>query len=303
MQQESLYIPVSSQELHLRHIWQEEAGMPVLMLHGTIENGKIFYSRSGKGLACYLARHGFDVYVADFRGRGKSKPSIKESPDHGQTECIVEDIPTFINYVFEKTGKPVHIICHSWGGVMLASSLVRFPELKNKVASKICFGTKRQIRVWNLERLVKISLVWKRLCPLLAKKLGYLDAPKLKIGSDLETLRSLQDSLCWITPGDWIDPVDSFNYAEAAKGFNWPPTWHITGIKDHALGHSKDVQLFIEECNNHTAKFSLLSKASGNKVDYDHINILTHPMAEQDHFPQVVEWIRSNDYSSSSSPN
>jgi pimeloyl-ACP methyl ester carboxylesterase len=294
MQQKSIYIPVSDHKLHLRHICQDEAGAPVLMLHGTIENGRIFYSRSGKGLACYLAKQGFNVFVADFRGRGQSQPCIKESPNHGQTECIIEDIPSFINSVYQQSEQKVHIICHSWGGVMLASTLVRFPELTQKVASIVCFGTKRQITVWNWERVLKISFAWKWLAPKLGKNKGYLDAPRLKLGSDCETYLSIRHSIQWITPGDWIDPEDNFNYAEAAKGFNWPPTWHITGIKDHALGHSKDVGLFIEECNNHTAKFSLLSKSTGNKVDYDHINILTHPFAEGDHFPLVTAWLKQH---------
>ena len=76
MQQESIFIANDGQQLHLRHIWTKPGGVPIFMLHGLIENGLIFYTEKGKGLACYLAEQGFDVYVADLRGRGKSTPMI-----------------------------------------------------------------------------------------------------------------------------------------------------------------------------------------------------------------------------------
>ncbi len=294
MQQDSQFISVSNHQLHLRHIWQHQDGPPVLMLHGTIENGKIFYSRSGKGLACYLAKQGFNVFVADFRGRGKSTPSIKDAPDHGQTHYILEDIPAFIDYVYQQTEQPIHLVCHSWGGVLLASAMVRFPELRKKIRSQLCFGTKRQITVWNFERLLKISLGWKGLAPLIARRVGYIDAPGLKFGSDFETYEALMHSIGWVNISEWKDPVDNFDYAAAAENYDWPPTWHLTGIKDHALGHAQDVQLFISECDNKHAEFKLLSKSSGSKVDYDHINILTHPLAETDHFPMLSEWMRQH---------
>ncbi len=59
------------------------------MLHGAVENGKIFYSDSGRGLAPFLARRGFDVYVGDLRGRGESRPHISRSSRYGQTEAIM----------------------------------------------------------------------------------------------------------------------------------------------------------------------------------------------------------------------
>ncbi len=294
LQQESLFLPQGKHQIHLRHIWQQQGGQPVIMFHGAIENGRIFYTHKGKGLACYLAEQGFDVYVVDFRGRGESKPAIREESEHGQYHSIAEDIPAAVDFVYERNPQPLHVVCHSWGGVLFSSALVRKPEMRDKVKSKICFGTKRQVTVWNLERLFKVSFFWKRFAPMITKRAGFLDAVKWKVGSDDETHSSLTESIAWVKLGNWHDPIDGFDYKKAAEDFNWPPTWHITSIKDRTLGHAKDVQLFIAECNNKEAEFSNLSKANGNAVDYDHINILTHPKAVNDHFPQVVDWLNSH---------
>ncbi len=290
MQQESLFIEDGHHQLHLRHIVQNPGGVPVLMLHGTIENGKIFYTHSGKGLACYLAKQGFDVYVADFRGKGASTPNIADDAEHGQYEAITRDIPLFLDFISERCQQPMHVICHSWGGVLLASTLARYPKRCQQVASMLCFGTKRSIYRTSLRKRWTVDLLWNRIAPLLARKKGYIDAVKYKFGADNETLPFLQQSVQWVKQQPWQDPLDSFDYHQAAQKLPWPRTWHITGISDHLLGHQEDVKAFIEE-SNQAAEFSLLSKAAGNALDYDHIDILTHPHALDDHFPAVVDWL------------
>ena len=49
MQQQSLFIEDNGHNLHLRHISQANAAVPILMVHGAVENGKIFYTEKGKG--------------------------------------------------------------------------------------------------------------------------------------------------------------------------------------------------------------------------------------------------------------
>lgn len=79
MRFQSLFLQASDYRLHLMHISQPgQRGIPVLMIHGMVEDGRIFYHPSGKGLGCYLARQGYEVYVADLRGtaRFQSRPPV-----------------------------------------------------------------------------------------------------------------------------------------------------------------------------------------------------------------------------------
>jgi len=294
MKQESLFIQGDGYQLHLRHITGEAVGIPILMLHGAIENGLIFYTKKGKGLACYLAEQGFDVYVADLRGRGKSNPVINANSDFGQYEAITQDIPLFLDYITEKTNKAMHVVSHSWGGILMASCLVRYPNKLSQVISNTCFGTKRRVTVKSMEKYLKVNLLWNNIAPKLASKKGFLDAKKYGFGSDNETKKSLEHSIAWVKKGAWVDPHDGFDYNNAAKQFLWPPSWHFTGSKDNVLGHAQDVQGFIDESHNHQAKFTLLSKKNGNALNYDHINILTHPQAVTDHFPLLAKWLKSH---------
>jgi alpha-beta hydrolase superfamily lysophospholipase len=160
MKQESLFIPFEKKDqLHLKRIYKDSNGIPVFMLHGAVENGKIFYSASGKGLAPFLAQNGYDVFVADLRGRGESYPKINRKSKYGQTESILFEIPAFINKIKEIKGdQKQHWMGHSWGGVLLLSHLARY---HNSITQSMVFlGTKRIVSVNSLEKLYMRDCMW-----------------------------------------------------------------------------------------------------------------------------------------------
>ncbi len=293
LQQNSYFIPLKDgNQLHLQRFYQHANGTPVFLLHGAIENGRIFYSKNKKGLAPYLAKQGFDVYVGDLRGRGQSRPAINRSAQYGQTEAITEDIPAFINKIIELRGDiKQHWIAHSWGGVLLSSYYARFPQHRHLVSSMVYFASKRRLSVFNWQRFFYIDVIWQFVCPILAAFFGYLPAKKLSMGSDDEPRKSLMASISWINSKTWIDD-DGFNYGNAIQQIELPPIRYLTGINDKCLGHPHDVRAFMYESGDKNAKFSLLAKKEGNLHDYDHINIMTSPDGEKDHFPMVLEWLR-----------
>lgn len=291
--QESLFIEQVDHKIHLRVVKPQAATdkAPVLLVHGAIEDGRIFYSKSDKGLACELARAGYPTYVVDLRGRGLSEPSIKNQPNHGQLEAITETLPNVHAFIFTQHKQAVHWMAHSWGGVLLASVLSRHQELAAQVASQVYFGTKRSVHSWSMERLLKIELFWHLIGPAIARVKGYLPAKELGLGADNETKLSLREGRTWVKKRPWTDPRDGFDYFANAKGLIWPKTWLIAAIDDHALGNPIDVQHFADEMG--VDKVSILSKANGNLVDYDHINMLVHPKAKDDHFLEVIEFINN----------
>lgn len=293
VKQDSLYLPDGDHQLHIRHIRREgkRVGEPVLMIHGAIENGKIFYSHKGKGLACFLAAQGFDVYVMDLRGRGDCKPRIQPNDQYGQTDTICHDIPLVLDFVHQRNTQPIHLIAHSWGGVLASAMLIRFPHLVDKIKTQVYFGTKRRVSAFNLEVIVKIKFMWHFLAPKITKRLGLLPAKKMGFGSDDETIKSHGQGMKWTKTRHWIDEEDGFDYQQHSAKVNWPPTWFVAAIKDKALGHPNDVKRFMNEANYDQANYVLLAEQNGNKLDYDHINMLTHGECIDDHFTQLLTWL------------
>ncbi|AWL11408.1 hypothetical protein HMF8227_00913 [Saliniradius amylolyticus] len=294
--QSSEFLTGNGYRLHLRRIAPEarDGHQAVLMIHGAIENGRIFYSHKGQGLAPYLARQGLDVYVLDLRGRGLSRPTIRRGHQYGQHESIVEDIPKAISHLQQRYASPLRTLAHSWGGVMLMASLLRFPELAQGISRQVMFGTKRRIRVRNMERLFKLELIWHRLGPLVSRLVGYFPARDLKIGADNETANYLRGVSEWVRKDAWKEPCDGFDYHQVLERAALPRTWFITGRADKVLGHADDMLLFARECGFDREDCTTLSRAGGYQHDYDHINILTHRDCEADHFPQVARWLAAS---------
>jgi alpha-beta hydrolase superfamily lysophospholipase len=269
-------------------------GDVIFMLHGSIENGRIFFSNSGKGLAPYLAAQGFDVYVADLRGRGESKPTIGRDSDYGLTESITQEIPLFLEKIVELRGMtPQHWIAHSWGGVLLASYFARYEKYRGLLKSQVYFGTKRRVTVNNIKKIFLLDIIWNFLGRILVSLYGYLPAKKWHIGSDNETRKSFYQTKKWVEPSPWQDE-DGFDYATAMQKLSIPPTLCVIGAKDMVLGHQQDVALFNQEMGEEQTSVLYLAMSNGFLHDYDHINMLTHRDAPRDHFPRIVKWLQNS---------
>ncbi len=287
-------LPVTDTDsLFMRRFCENPEGKPVLMVHGAIEDSHIFYSESGLGLAPFLARQGFDVYVVDFRGHGCSRPAISRESHYGQYEMICEDFPAMLHAVRRERGtSSVSLVAHSLGGVIASASLVRFPELRKYVSAMVYFGSKRVVQARNIQRFMKIDLMWRMVGGILCRLYGYLPARQFSFGADNETLGYFRESCKWIRPGKWVDPRDGFDYGKGARGIVFPPALFIAGAGDKCLGFPGDVRAFMDEHGqDQPFHFLLLSRGNGNLLDYGHIDMLTGKDASHDHFPQVAQWI------------
>jgi pimeloyl-ACP methyl ester carboxylesterase len=284
---ESILTPVGAgDQLHLERFYTDPAGPPVFLLHGVIENARVWYSKSNKGLAPWLARLGYDVYCGDLRGHGDSTPPIGRKTKYGQHEAICEDIPTLLAEVERRRGAiGQHWIAHSWGGVLLYSYLARFVDHRNRVRSITSFGTKRTVGVSNLDKLLKIDLAWHVGCSILDAVCGYLPARPLKMGSDNMTARAHQDCRKWaLKDALWVDRTDGFDYGAAIQKVALPPSLFFAGSHDFSLGHPNDVKAFMKSTGARDAQFHLLD-------GYNHIDMITHPDAESENYPRVAEWL------------
>ena len=294
LRQESVFTSVDNQQLHLRRFYCQPDGPPVWMVHGSVEDGRIFYSSSGKGLAPFLARQGYDVFVADLRGRGKSSPKVNANSQWGLSEVLDKDVAAYIDKIVEIKGlQPQHWLAHSWGGVLMLAWLACHTTIA-PVASMVFFGTKRRISVFSFKKLLQIDFGWNFLSRLLVKRYGYLPGKRFGIGSESESARSYRETFRWVADKDWLDWHDGFDYSKALKAKSLPPTLYLTGANDQVLGHPHDVACLRRETGSENSQLQVVGKREGFLHDYDHINLLTHPNATQDHFQLVLRWMREH---------
>jgi len=311
----SHHIDRGNYQLHVRQIVRSDASAsaPVaVILHGAIANGRMFYSDKALGLGPFLAQRGFNVFVPDLRGRGRSSPAISDEaavapPTHGQHEAIREDVPTIIRAVAALSGRARQSwAAHSWGGVLLQSAMAHSPELARAHCDSLtCFGTKKHIGSPQTLRerrdyAFDIAFGWHVLCPLLARAYGgYVPARALGFGGDDDTGSFVEESSRWVRASneEWRDARDGFDYLAAyrALGDERPPTWHLAGANDTVRGNPRDVHSWAEATGNDRPgvdRFTVLSRAAGHLEDYDHNSMLLSKAAPEDtHWEEVAEWM------------
>lgn len=295
VQSESYFVKINStEEIHLKRFFSDGQGPPVFMVHGSIENGKIFYSSSGKGLAPYLALNGFDVFVADLRGRGLSQPAISRYSKHGLSEILRDDFPAAIRKIKEIKGDvPQHWIAHSYGGVLMLAYIARQSE-SVKINSLVFFGTKRRIAVFNLQKVWMIDILWNVVSRVAIALKGFLPAKEMKIGSDNETKKSHRETVFWVENKQWLDWYDHFDYSAALKKIILPPALYLAGANDKVLGNPEDIKCLINETGKQNHEFMILGKRNKNLRDYGHNDILSHPDALADVYPISLNWLKKH---------
>ena len=292
MEYESYDIKFNQGTSKIHRFYNKTGGPPIFLIHGYFEDGRIFFTKKGKGFAPFLAKNGFDVFVCDLLGKGESFPKVDKNFKHSQFEIITRDIPTYIAFVREKTGiEKIHLGAHSWGGVVAIAYLSRTQD--PNIKSMIAFSTKRRIAIKGWRKLIGVNLMWDKYGTYLTKKHGYLPAKKMKMGTENEPAAYYTDANIWVKGKKWISPEDGYNYQQELANMKLPPILYITGRGDKLLGHPDDVKRLLNETGKHQVnKLQIVGKNNGFKHDYDHINILTHKDAPKDHFPFVLDYLK-----------
>lgn len=282
-------------QLHLRRYRStDRASVPVMLLHGLHEDGTVFYSRTGRGLAPYLARHGADVLVPDLRGRGRSWPGIEQRPDYDVCKVVTEDLPLLAEAAERLCGQVAPVwIAHGAGGVLLSAFLARYPEFCTHLKGVVYFGSCRRFMAGEYWQNRLLTGLWGPVTDWVARLLGAVPAPLLGLGVQNESLALHRTLLSWSQGAPWRDPGDQFDYAQAWEhGATHPPVLYFATRGRVGFGSATAVTAFMRELGRHDGRLVVLGRQGGNLHNYTHISMLTHEDAERDHFPFMLRWIQ-----------
>ncbi len=98
--------------------------VPIFLLPGLGETRFVLDQALGNSFVDYLALNGFDVYMGELRGNGKSSHS-RERFDWNLDTFLRFDIPAMIHKIKERSGKKkIMWVGHSMGGMLLYAYLI-----------------------------------------------------------------------------------------------------------------------------------------------------------------------------------
>lgn len=258
-------------------------GEPVVLLHGSFANRRFWYSPKGVGLGAYLARAGYDVWIAEMRGHGLS-PRNQAYRHNSVAQYVRYDLPAIAAFIAEQTGQAAHWIGHSLGGTTLAAALGGGYLGDDRVRSAALFGSQISRIYWPLKLP---PLEWGG--RLLLKGLPYISGRRMKQGPEDEPIGIALESLRWHglfgrfgdRERDWwagLADIRTPLLAVAAAGDRQDPPWACRKL--------------LQQCAAAPGEFLLLSRENGFCSDYGHIEMLVSKEAQREVWPLAEHWLR-----------
>lgn len=256
--------------------------IPVILLHGSFSNRRFWYSVGGIGLGAYLARAGFDVWLAEMRGHGLS-PRNRNYRQNTIADYARYDLPAIAAFVQEKAGRIPHWIGHSMGGITLVAAVGGKYLDARSAASLMLFGSQVSKTFWP----VKFPPVeWTGRFLLRQRKAisggrvarGPEDEP---VGVGIEVLRwhglfgRFGDKL-----SDWwqgLTAVPIPVMAIAGQADRSDPPWACRKLFDQFGAAGK--------------QFIVLGRNEGFSEDYGHLDMLVSKPAALEVWPMVRAWL------------
>jgi pimeloyl-ACP methyl ester carboxylesterase len=186
------------------------ADKTVVFVHGATYPAETAFDLPLGGLSWmdYIASRGFDVYLLDVRGYGKStRPKemdapAEANPPFADTEAARADVAAVVDHVLQRRGiQKVNLIGWSWGTSIMASYTAENPQ--------------------KVERLVLYAPQWLRTTPSLVQvqgKLGAYRTVKREAAKERWLTGVPEDKKADLIPAGWFDAWADATFASDPVG-------------------------------------------------------------------------------------
>jgi pimeloyl-ACP methyl ester carboxylesterase len=254
---------------------------PVLLTHGTFSNGQIC-SR----LARHLAESGFDAWVLELRGHGRSQapPAAADFESFG-----LYDAPAAIGAVRAASGvRLLHLIGHSGGGLAFLMYLARHPEHVAGVASLVTMASQATDACSTLKGQLIV-----RGAHLLTSLLGYTPGPALRLGPENERKGALASWFRWNYTRTWTGR-DGFDYLSALRQVV-VPTLVLAGAGDRVIAPVGGCRKLYQALGSREKDFVVAGRSQGFRQDYAHARLIASRAAQDEVWPRVIAWLLKYD--------
>lgn len=249
---------------------------PLLITHGTISNGQSVWP-----LAEHLKAAGFDCWVLEWGGHGKSEVAHKhqtfESP-------ALYDVPVAIDSVLNLTKQPqLYWISHSGGGHLPLMHLAHFPEQEQKLAGLISIGAQATHGALTFKHKARAAALWAitHLC-------GHTPNALAAAGTEGEPSKLLAQWAVWNLKQKWIGK-SGIDYLSSLSSRNLP-TFIIAGSKDD-IAPSAGCRMFFDHLSSEDKQWLECGRTSGFSKEFNHGQLVMGRAAKEEIFPKIERWL------------
>ncbi len=289
----------------------------VVLMHGMAVNRNLL-DFPGHSVARYLRDEGYDVFVPELRGNGRS-----EMPEDGWdfADHLDFDMPAIIQTVkkHSEPDKPIHWVGHSMGGLMLMAYAIDHPR-NCELSRSVVIGAGLDYRLggdsWFSHLLPVIGLArlfpgtvlpWRRFLSLVSVAVGRAKNP---IPSPLEDFYFNRDNVSPDIIRGYFErcgsPLPVRLLSQLSSLFSEGDLVVTGRYYRHRSRQAKLPLLFIggtadKQCSADTvhgaaglfngAIFQGRGKAFGQAHDYGHIDLVLGENAQHEVWPQIADFL------------
>jgi len=300
---------------------KENRNFPVILCHGLGAQGRYWYFDDELSWPKKLNDEGFNVFVPDLRGVGKTG-----GPYDFSFEDYIYDVEAILEKVLQIEGvDKAHWVGHSMGGMVIYLSASRNPQIQKKLKSFTAISSPYTIwapfEFWkitqsnyeNLSQFFKkvdsipfstfsysFSIFGDIIYPILKiTKLIYLENFVWNLDNVPRDIR--KKAMRYATGPVSTRVIERFTKVGLGyEDFNFSfekfkvPSLFIVGTKDY-LATPPTVKLAYSKASSENKKFILAGVGEGFQADYGHVDITASKLATEEIFSLVLNFIEKND--------
>ncbi len=301
---------------------------PVILVHGLGTNRfDVDFPDPRLSLAKYLHGQGFDTWVIELRGTGRSHKDswlarcrTKLKSDWTFDDYIFKDLPALVQHISKKSGKKkFHWIGHSLGGTVVYAAIEHLGS--SVCASGVTLGAamSASARPGYVKMLLKIDSLIKRMpcMPVrpfaqVGARIGRWVAPlndNFVYAFDNVEIKTLETGLK-VAVENWSSPLflqlhqwyrtnhftsldGSFNYKNRLKEISAP--FLVCAGSVDGMTPYPDVHFAFRKIRSKDKRFLVFGRDHGCRTEYAHIDLVLGKNAPREVFPAIAEWMKSHD--------
>lgn len=293
---------------------------PVLLVPGLSSNRFSYDLTPRASLARYLARHGYDTWILELRGHGRSDRPKLVGKGEAWTfdDHLFLDFPAALDRIRELTSRSsVHVVGHSMGGIMLyghmalggegvRSAVTIGSSLDYSGSSSWFHGLTRFLWLERVVPAVPFGPMMQLTSPLRGHWANVLDefnAWHANVVPD-EYRQLCRSNFHVISPRVLTQLATAFSEGglRSVDG-SWRYLKELEGkpsVPVLALGGSKDRQCPPEAVAHtlesvHGAELRMFGRGQGHAEHYGHFDLVMGKHAPDELWPLLLEWLDHND--------
>lgn len=258
---------------------EHTTGVPVIVAHGTISNADTV-----RTLGRHLADNGFDCWLLEWAGHGHAEPA---SPKQNFEYPAFNDLPAAVEAVLEHTQQQqVLWVAHSGGGHLPLMYLSRHPEQQSQFAGIVALGTQSTHAAPRFREHFAGMVLWG-----ITMMLNRTPRVILPLGNEHEPTRLLLQWAKWNMRGQWRG-ADGFDYMSALSHITVPAA--IVAGENDTVAPVDGCRLIYDALGSPLKTWILCAESTGFSKDLAHGQLIRGPVAQNEVFPRLVEWLRNH---------